>query len=125
MGREKVYMITDKLQILLICAMFIYFIFLYQLLKKNHIIMKYALLWIFGGIVLLLLVFFPNLIKVASRIVGIYSDVNLLFLVMIGCLYIITLSLTVILSRLSYDNRKLTQQLALLEKEVSDNIYRG
>lgn len=111
-------MITHKFQMLLIIATILYFIFIYQLLKKKRLILKYALTWLLTGVVLIAMALFPGIIRWGAEALGIYSEVNFLFLSIVAFILIIEMSLTVIVSKVSLTNRRLTQKLALLEYKI-------
>lgn len=111
-------MITHKFQTLLIIVTILYFIFIYQLLKKKRLILKYALTWLLTGVVLIAMALFPNIIRWGAAALGIYSEVNFLFLSIVAFTLLIEMSLTVIISKISLTNRRLTQKLALLENKI-------
>ena len=48
-------MISRTLQIVMILAVAVYFVLLFLLLKKRSLHLKYTLLWIFSGILMLVL----------------------------------------------------------------------
>ncbi len=111
---------SKTLQLILIGVMVIYFIMLITLLKRNRISLKYSLLWLFSGVVLLVLALFPKLLNIGARIIGIYNPVNALFAVVIFCIIMLLISLTSIVSKQSEKNKKLVQELGLLEKRLRD-----
>lgn len=111
-------MITHKFQILLITAMVLYFILIYRLLKKKRLVLKYALTWLFMGVILIVMALFPGIIRWGAETLGIYSEVNFLFLLIVAFTLIIEMSLTVIVSKISLTNRRLIQKLALLENGI-------
>lgn len=111
-------MITHKFHMLLIAATILYFIFIYQLLKRKRLILKYALTWLLTGMVLIAMALFPSIIRWGAEALGIYSEVNFLFLSIVAFMLIIEMSLTVIVSKISLTNRRLIQKLALLESRI-------
>lgn len=113
-------MITYKLQILLIIAILLYFFAIYQLLRKNQLILKYALTWLLTGMILIMMALFPGIIRWGAEVLGVYSDVNFLFLSIVASMLMIVMSLTVIISKISLKNRRLTQKQALLENRIDE-----
>ncbi len=111
---------SKTLQLILVGVMILYFVLLITLLKKKRISLKYSLLWIFSGIVLLVLAVFPKLLNVAASLVGIYNPMNALFAVVIFCIILLLISLTSIVSGQSEKNKKIVQELGLLEKRLRD-----
>lgn len=111
-------MITEKLQILLFVVIFLYFLFIYHFLRKREILLKYSLTWIILGVGLAVLVVFPAVLQKIANLVGIYTDINLLFSIIMGFTLIVTFSLTIIVSRHNERHKELTQEVALLEERV-------
>lgn len=109
---------NSTLRLSLILGLIIYFMILVQLIKKNKLDLKYTLLWLFSGIVLLLIAIFPNIIIFIIKFLGIVELTNGLFLLVIFFILIIMMSITGIVSKMKNDNRKLIQKNALLEKRV-------
>lgn len=111
-------MITAKLQIILIIVLVCYFIVLFHFLANKQLLLKYSLTWILVGVILITFAIFPRLLKNLANLFGIYLDINFLFLMMLGLSICITMSLTVIVSRMSYRNKEIIQATALLEKRL-------
>ncbi len=113
-------MITRKFLILLIIMVAIYLVVLYHMIKEHVTLLKYTLLWGLMGVILLVFALFPSSVMWLANLLGIYSDTNFLFLFMIGFEFILLFSLTHIVSRQNENNKRLVQELAILEKRVRD-----
>ena len=113
-------MISAKLQIIMLLAVAVYFILLWYLLKKRSLNLKYTLLWIFSGFVMLLMSIFPNLLSWISEQIDIATPTNALFAMMFFCVIIILISLTAIVSKLNDKSKTLIQTVALLEKRIRE-----
>lgn len=111
---------SKTLQIFMLAAVALYFVLLIYFLRRKRINLKYSLLWLFSGIVMLLLAVFPRILDRAAALVGITSPVNALFAVVLFCVMIILMSLTAIVSRLNNQLLQLAQTNALLEKRVRE-----
>lgn len=111
-------MIPERLQIILITAIIVYFIFILYFLKKRALELKYTLIWLLAGAVMLVLVTFPHLMHKIVRLVGIQSSMNGLYIALIAFIIMILMTLTSIVSRLSYKIRRLIQEYALLEERL-------
>ena len=111
-------MLTDRLRIVLAVALGGYFYGLVQLLKRKKLELKYTLLWMIAGILLGVLIIFPNLLDVACGVVGIAAPVNGLFMVLLGLSFCLILALTTIASKQKSDIKTLTQTLAILEERL-------
>ena len=113
-------MISTKLQIILFVAVLVYYAVLFLLLKKQSLSLKYTLLWLFSGAVMLVFVLFPGLLTWFSTLVGIGVPTNALFAVISFCLIMLLISITSIVSKQTDRIKSLTQTLAMLEKRVRE-----
>lgn len=113
-------MIPATLRISLIAAVICYFIVILYFLKQRALNLKYTLLWLVAGFVMGLLVAIPELLVAIIRLFGIQDNMNGLFIFMIGFIILILLSLTSIASRQNGKLRRLTQELAILDKRVRE-----
>ena len=111
---------TKILSVVLLLSIVCYFGIIFSLLKKRVLLLKYTLLWLAVGIGLLILVLFPRGMYFISGLVGIETPVNCLFLFMIAFLFIIAMSMTAIISKQSERIKKLTRQIAILDKRLRD-----
>ena len=108
------------LQIAILCAIVVYFGLLVFFLKKRTLHLKYTLLWLLSGILMLLLTLFPSLLEGLASFLGVYAPTNALFAIIIFCLIIILVSITAIVSKLNDRVKRLTQSQALLEKRIRE-----
>ncbi|MDR2600777.1 MAG: DUF2304 domain-containing protein [Oscillospiraceae bacterium] len=107
------------LRILMLVVIVIMFVFFIILLRKQKLELKYCLIWIVALIGIAVLCIFPPLLDKISYLLGIDTPVNTLFLICIAFLACICISLTVVVSSLSDQLRKLTQNIAIYEFEIS------
>ncbi|WP_026527606.1 DUF2304 domain-containing protein [Butyrivibrio sp. VCD2006] len=112
--------IPKRLTIVLIIVIVAYFTIILSLLKHKKLNMKYTLLWLFTGVAFLILVLRPEILVWFLRMIGIVGTMNGLFLVLIGFLIMLVLSLTSIASRQASRITKLIQTQGLLEKRVRE-----
>ena len=68
-----------KLQILIIVVIILAMLYIVNHVRKKSIDFKYALLWLFVCICVLVLAIFPKLLNVVAKAFGIASPVNMLF----------------------------------------------
>ena len=111
-------MIPSTLRIVLIAALIFYFVMILIFLKNKTLELRYTLLWMFAGVILALLVIWPELLSRFVRLVGIQSNMNGLFIMAIAFVLFITMSLTSIVSRQTNKIRHLIQEIAILEKRL-------
>ena len=113
-------MITFRLRIAMLAAIFIYFALVFKLLKRKSLNLKYTLLWFLSGFIMLVLVCFPWLLDIFANAVGIYDPTNALFAIVFFCVIVILMSLTAIVSKLNEKCKCLIQSLALLEQRLRE-----
>jgi len=101
------------------------FILLISLLRKQKLELKYCLVWIFALLGIAVFSIFPSLLDRVSVILGIDVPVNAFFLICIAFLACICVSLTIVVSTLSYNLRKLTQNIAIMENERKSTAPEG
>ena len=116
-------MLPIMLRTTLIIGMVCYFILLLIFLKRKSLLLKYALLWVFAGTFLSSMVIFPNLLLWIKEIFGMESNMNALFVMILGFVVMILMALTSIVSRQAVRIRILVQENAILEKRVRELEY--
>lgn len=113
-------MIPTTLRITLIIAVICYFVVILYFLKQKALNLKYTLLWLLAGVVMGLLVIFPDLLLTIKRILGIEDNMNSLFIMCIGFMLMILMALTSIVSRQNMKIRKLVQEISILDKQIRE-----
>lgn len=109
-----------RLKIFLILLCLIFDISLYNKMMKKKIDFKLGLTWLFVTIGLILSVLFDNSLMIFKDFFGFEILSNMIFLIGFICLGSITLSLCIKVSVQNEKITKLTQELALLKKEKTD-----
>ena len=89
-----------------------------ELVRRRHLREEYALLWLLTGVVLLLLSLSRPLLDTLAELTGIFYPPSALFLVALLFVLTILLHFSIVLTRLTQQNRELAQQLALLRHEL-------
>lgn len=113
-------MMTTVFRIILLVCVLIYLLVILALMRRGRMSLKYSLIWFLSGVILLICVIFPQVIRFFTRLMGIYSDTNAVFFIGVCFLILIVLSLTSIASGQSERIRTLVQTQAILEKRVRD-----
>lgn len=97
--------------VLVIVALFMIYITLRNV-RNNKIPIRYSLLWLLSGFILLFVALFPNAFGYISNLIGFQVSSNLVIGLFISLLLLITMMLTKIVSE---QNKKIT----LLIEEIS------
>ena len=111
---------NEYLRISLLIAILLYYVFIFHLLKKDSLNLKYTLLWLLTGLVLLVTVLFPVVLKYPLKKMGVVEWTNGIFALVLFFLILICITITSIVSKLNDRNRKLTQKCALYEKRIRE-----
>jgi hypothetical protein len=88
------------------------------LIRAGRLREKYALLWLFTCIAVILLAASRRILETTAIAIGIYYPPSLLFLLGLLFILLVNIGYAVSLSRLSENNHKLAQEVALLKKEL-------
>lgn len=113
-------MITQRLQWFAIIVGILFLVMMIELIRKNRVALKYALLWLLSGVLMLLLAIFPQLLDRMARMIGIYSPVNALFAVLLSCGLVLMISFSVIMSGNKKAIVRLTQEISLMENRIRE-----
>lgn len=107
-----------EIRIFLLVAVILYFMEVIHLLKKKRLHLKYSLLWLAVGVLMILFIIFPQIIVAFSNLLHFQSSMNALYILLIGFLVIICVALTSIVSKQNNHIKRLTQNAALLEERI-------
>ncbi|MCR5493335.1 MAG: DUF2304 domain-containing protein [Streptococcus sp.] len=106
---------TASLFISIVIILFV--VYSFHLIKKDKLSIRYSLSWYILSVILLIAVWFPNLLIILAKILGIYSPINLVFFVGFCLSLWILFSLTRVVSIQTSKIKSLAQQVALSEKK--------
>lgn len=113
-------MISSTLRVLLIVGVAVYFIIILLFLKNKAITLRYTLLWMAAGLVLGIMVIWPESLTLFVNMLGITSNMNGLFIACIAFIIMILMSLTSIVSKQAEKIKNLTQTIAKIEKRLRE-----
>lgn len=113
-------MIPSTLRLTLCIAVVCYFILILYYLKKRMLELKYTLIWLLAGVVMGIMIFFPELLVVFVRLLGIESNMNGLYVLCFAFIIAILMTLTSIVSRQTLKIKILIQELSMMEKRIRE-----
>ena len=113
-------MIPITLRMTLIVVVICYFIFILYYLKNKMLELKYTLIWLAAGFVMVLLIAFPELLLTFVTIFGIESNMNGLYILGFAFIIMTLMTLTSIVSRQNLKIRILIQELSMMEKRIRE-----
>ncbi len=108
----------DRLQILAILASLGFLFYIARLIVKGKLREEYAIIWIACTLILVVFSVWRDGLEVFSRLMGIYEAPNMVFTGAIFAIMIYLLHLSIVLSKVQDQNKKLTQELALLKEKL-------
>ncbi len=94
--------------------------FIIWLLKRGTLSVKYSLLWLACGAALLFVAVFPYFIYVLRDILDMVMPSNVVFMLAIGFVMLVVLSLSAGVSELAHKTKRQTQSIALLEIRIRE-----
>ncbi len=113
-------MIPSTLRVTLCIAVICYFVIILYYLKKKMLELKYTLIWLLAGLVMGIMIFFPELLLYFVRVLGIESNMNGLYVLAIAFIMCILMTLTSIVSRQAMKIKVLIQEISMLEKRIRE-----
>lgn len=111
---------SPTLRLVLILAMAVYFSVLLLFVRRQGLNLKYFLLWLVMGVLLLILILFPGILTFLAHLFGIHSEMNALISAICFFTMLLEISLTAILSRMNDKLTRTIQHTALLEQRVRE-----
>lgn len=98
----------------------LFLLLIIELVRKNKLLEKYSLLWIFFGLILLVLSSTPFFIEKIAAFLDIKYAPSVLFLFGMVYLMIYNLHITVTFSKQSEKLTRLTQEVAILAEKMEN-----
>ena len=109
-----------NLQIVAVLFLLAILVSIIYILRKGRIAIKYALVWFFAALVLLIFIIFPGLMNSLTNLLGFEVGSNMIFAGLIAMLIFINIALTVIVSGQSSKIRLLIQEVSMLKGRVDE-----
>lgn len=117
-------MMSLRLQLGIIFAMLVVAGIIVHFLRRKSIDFRYALAWLFVDFVIIILAIFPQTMVWLSRVLGVASPVNMILFVGLCLALVVIFSLSMTVSRLADKVRKLSQEIAIIRKDMFDGDNR-
>lgn len=111
-------LVGQRVQVIAVAILI--FAAIFELIRHKHLMERYALLWLSLGVTLLVLAAWKGLLTMLSEAAGIYYPPAALFAVAFLFVLALLLHFSVVLSRLSDQNKILAQRIALLQQQLEE-----
>ena len=108
----------DRIQVLLIISSIILILFIMELTRKKKIREQYSLIWFLIGFALLVFSIFRKLLDLIAAFLGVHYAPSLIIPILIFLGLLIGINFSIIISKLSQENKKLIQEVGLLQNRI-------
>lgn len=115
-------MISENLKLVTLLSLLIILLIITLFVRKHRISIKYSLVWYSYIFMLLIFIIFPTTLVWLTKIFKLQLASNLLFILVISFLFIITISLTIIVSNQKEKIKLLIQEVSLLKERENKNV---
>jgi hypothetical protein len=109
---------TDLVQITAVSLSVLLLALVLELVRRRKLTEEHSLIWIAGGIGLLVLSLWRGVLHVAARTMGIHYPPALLLLALTAFVFLVSLYFSVVISRQRQEIERMLEELALLDAEV-------
>lgn len=110
----------SRIQVLAIIGSILFLIFIIELIRKRKIKEEYGLLWIFFGVVFIIISLWRQGLEVLSHLLGIFYAPAAFLLILIVAMLLILIQYSLVISRLSEHYKALNQQIGILRLELKE-----
>jgi hypothetical protein len=91
-----------------------------ELVRQKRLMERYALLWLFSTLLLLVLSVWSGLLNSIASALGVSYPPSALFAVAFGVVLVLLVHFSLAVSRLSDQNKVLAQRLGILQRQVQE-----
>lgn len=108
----------SRIQIIALIASILVTGFVVEQVRRRRIALEYSLIWIIAGLGMIVLSLWKNGVESIADAMGIYYAPSAIFVIFGVIILVLCIHFSLIISKLSRQNRILVQKLALLEHEL-------
>ncbi len=112
-------MMIDRTMIVGVLGSLAALVFILEMVRQRRLREEYSLLWLATAVVLLLLSLSRPLLDVLAQAVGIFYPPSALFVVALLFILALLMHFSMVITRLTQENKETAQQIALLRYELS------
>ncbi len=111
---------VSPFQVVAIVSSLLIILFVISLIRKRKLREEYSILWIIGGLVLIVFSIWRDLVDIIARMAGVAYPPAVLLLIGIFFAVLMFLHFTVVISRQEDRNKALAQEIALLKNRIKE-----
>jgi len=110
----------SQIQFLSIVSSIFFLLIVFELIRKEKIKLQYSLLWIMMGILFFVFSIWNKALELVSTLLGIAYQPTAFILILLMAIVMILIQYSIVISRLSEDNKNLVQELGMLKMELKE-----
>lgn len=111
-------MYSARIQAIAIIGSVLLIVFILILIRKQRLKEEYSILWLFFGLIFLILSIWKGGVDFIAKIVGIAYSPAALFLILLMAVFIIMIEFSLIISQIADVNKHLAQDVGILREEI-------
>lgn len=112
---------TLRFQIIIGISIVLAMLLILWQVRKNKMNLHFALSWLMLGIFMMVIDIWPDIVAKVAGTLGIELASNMLFFFGICFILIIVYGLTQKISKLTDETKRLTQEIAILKEQITEN----
>jgi hypothetical protein len=109
---------TSRIQYVAIAMSVLLMVGIIELIRRNRLREQYALTWIACALVLLFFSVWRSALDALASFLGIAYGPSLILLMILGPGFLLLVHFSIVISRLSDENKRLAQEVAMLAERV-------
>lgn len=110
----------SRIQIVSIVVMAGLFGMVFELVRRRRLMERYALLWLLSAATLLFLAVWRDALELFASGIGIYYAPSALFAVALAFILALLLHFSLVISRITDQNKVLAQRLGILQQRIDE-----
>ena len=111
---------ANRIQYIAVACSIVLLIIIFELTRKKKIREEYSLLWLASCFVFLVFSIWRKGLDFFASLVGIDYPPSALFLILVLAIFLILIQFSIIISKLTEQNKNLTQEVGLLKFEIAE-----
>ena len=109
----------NRITVLAVLASAALLFYILEMVRRRKLREEYSILWLAGGVIMLVFSVKQDWLEWASHAVGIYYPPSFLFFIGLLFILLILIHFSITISKLYQMNKKIAQELALLKQNSS------
>jgi len=110
----------NRITFLAVLASAILLLYILEMVRRRSLRTEYSILWLAGGIIMLVFSLNKGWLEWASNAAGIYYPPSFLFLIGMFFILLILIHFSITISKLYQMNKRMAQELALLKRATGE-----